>query len=302
MKTLRRNLLAVVFAGAFIAPAFAQEHPHDAEPPQKLKWSFAGPFGKYNQAQIQRGFKVYREVCSNCHSVEMLSFRNLAEAGGPGFSTAQAASVAAEYKVKDGPNDAGDMFERPGRLADAFPKPFSNNQAARASNGGALPPDFSVIAKARTYERGFPYFVFDVFTQYQEHGPDYIAAIIKGYTDAPKDMAMPAGMNFNKAFPGNMIGMPPPLQSGQVTFDDGAPQTLEQYSQDVSAFLMWVAEPHLAARKALGLQVMIFLIILAGLLYFTKKKVWKEVALDPSELTPRPPTEYPGNPNQNPRT
>src|SRR4029077_13594995 len=162
------------------------------------------------------GFKVYREVCQNCHGLTLLSFRNLAEPGGPGFTPAQAAAVAAEYKIKDVPNDAGDMFERPGRPADRFPAPFPNENAARASNGGAYPPDMSVMAKARTYERGFPWFVFDAlpFTQYQEHGPDYIHALMTGYAQAPAGMTMPAGMNYNKYFPGHLIGMPQPLQEG----------------------------------------------------------------------------------------
>ena len=256
--------------------ALAQGHEHDTPAPPQLKWSFSGPFGKYDQAQLQRGFKIYREVCATCHSLEYISFRNLAEPGGPGYSSAQAATVAAEYKIKDGPNDAGDMFERPGRLADAFPKPFANDAIARATYGGSVPPDLSVMAKARTYERGFPQFVFDMFTQYQEQGPDYIAALIKGYEDAPKGMQMPSGMSYNKYFSGHMIGMPPPLQAGQVTFDDGSPTTIDQYSQDISAFLMWTAEPHLNERKRLGFQVMIFLIVLSGLLYFTKKKVWAD--------------------------
>jgi cytochrome c1 len=273
---MQNSLRALVLAGsllALVSPVMAADE-HSGTQPPRLKWSFAGPFGKYDTAQLQRGFKVYKEVCAACHSLSMLSFRNLAEEGGPGFSEAQASAIAAEYKVKDGPNDAGEMFDRPGRLADHFPAPFPNEQAARAANGGASPPDFSVIAKARTYERGFPWFVFDMFTQYQEHGVDYIAALLKGYAEKPKDMQMAPGMQYNMYFPGHAIGMPPPLSAGQVTFDDGSPATLEQYSKDVAAFLMWTAEPHLTARKRMGFQVMIFLLVLSGLLYFTKKKVW----------------------------
>ncbi len=268
-------VLSALVALTAASPAFAQEH--EGPQPPRLKWSFAGPFGKYDPAQLQRGFKIYKEVCANCHSLNLLSFRNLADAGGPGFSAAQAEALASDYKVKDGPNDAGEMFERPGRLADRFPAPFANDQAARAANGGALPPDMSVLAKARTYERGFPWFIFDIFSQYQEQGPDYIAAVLRGYAEKPKDMNMAPGMNFNMYFPGHAIGMPPPLQDGQVTFDDGSPTNLEQYSKDVGAFLMWAAEPHLTARKRLGFQVMIFLLVLSGLLYFTKKKVWHDV-------------------------
>jgi cytochrome c1 len=249
----------------------------EAEPPPRLKWSFYGPRGLFDRAQLQRGFKVYREVCQTCHGLTLVSFRNLAEPGGPEFSRAQAAAVAAEYKIKDGPNDQGEMFERPGRAADRFPAPFPNEQAARVANGGVLPPDLSVIAKARTYERGFPWFVFDIFTQYQEQGVDYLAALLKGYADPPPGFKLQQGTHYNKYFPNNAIGMPPPLQDNQVTYDDGSPQTLDQYSKDVAAFLMWTAEPHLEARKRIGSQVMVVLIIFAGLLYFTKKRVWSAV-------------------------
>jgi ubiquinol-cytochrome c reductase cytochrome b/c1 subunit len=270
------TLLAAVVLTAFAVPAFAEDA-HETPQPPRQQWSFAGPFGKFEQGQLQRGFKVYKEVCSNCHSMKLLSFRNLSEAGGPGFSAAQVAAIASEYKVQDGPNDTGDMFERPARAADPFPKPFPNDNAARAANGGALPPDMSVLAKARTYERGFPWFVFDIFTQYQEQGPDYIHSILMGYEEKPKDMEMPAGMNYNKYFPGHALGMPPPISDGQVTYDDGSPATIDQYGKDVAAFLMWTAEPKMMERKRIGLQVMFFLIILTGLLYFTKKKVWSSV-------------------------
>ncbi|MDQ8730724.1 cytochrome c1 [Bradyrhizobium sp. LHD-71] len=267
----------VAVAGALLLasaqPSSAQDD-HGAPQPPREKWSFAGPFGKFDRAQLQRGFKVYKEVCATCHSLSFVAFRNLAEPGGPGYSAAQATAVAAEYKIKDGPNDQGEMFERPGRAADRFPAPFPNEQAARAANGGANPPDLSLIAKARTYERGFPWFIFDIFTQYQEQGPDYLVALMNGYEDAPQGFTLPAGSNYNKYFPGHAIGMPKPLNDGQVTYDDGSPQTVDQYAKDVTAFLMWTAEPHMEARKRIGLQVFIFLILLSGLLYFTKKKVW----------------------------
>lgn len=275
--SLNRAFLTLTMSAAltagFVSLAAAAE---GQETPPREKWSFSGPFGKYDRAQLQRGFKVYREVCQNCHGLALLSFRNLAEAGGPGFSVAQAAAVAAEYKIKDGPNDAGDMFERPGRPADRFPSPFPNENAARAANGGAYPPDLSVMAKARTYERGFPWFVIDVFTQYQEQGPDYLSALIKGYGQPPAGMTMPAGMTYNKYFPGHMIGMPQPIQDGQITYDDGTKGTIDQYAKDVTAFMAWAAEPHMEARKRIGFQVFIFLIVFAGLLYFTKKKVWAD--------------------------
>src|SRR3954453_22951587 len=225
--TTRTFLMAGAVAAALGLAAPALASGETPEPPRQ-RWSFSGPFGKFDRAQLQRGFKVYREVCSNCHSLSLIAFRNLAEPGGPEFSPAQATAVAAEYKIKDGPNDQGEMFERPGRLADYFPAPFANEATARASNGGALPPDLSVGAKARTYERGFPRFLLDVITQYQEQGVDYIAALLKGYDKAPEGMQMPAGTMYNKYFPGHSIKMPPPISDGQVSFDDGSPATVEQ--------------------------------------------------------------------------
>jgi ubiquinol-cytochrome c reductase cytochrome b/c1 subunit len=206
-----------------------------------------------------------------------LAFRNLAEPGGPGFTEAQATAIASEFQVTDGPNDQGQMFQRPGTLADHFPPPFPNDQAARAALGGKLPPDMSVLAKARGYEWGFPQFVIDAFIDYQEDGPDYIHALLNGYTDPPAGFALPPGGQYNKYFPGGAIGMPKPLSDGQVQYTDGTPTTVDQYGRDVSAFLMWAAEPTLDVRKRLGFQVMIFLIVLTGLLYFTKKKVWHDV-------------------------
>jgi ubiquinol-cytochrome c reductase cytochrome b/c1 subunit len=280
--TCNLRFFALILAGLVAcAPAFAAEE--QPEPPA-VKWSFSGPFGKFDRAQLQRGFKVYREVCQNCHSLTMVSFRNLAEPGGPGFSVAQARAIAGEYKIKAGPNDQGEMFDRPGQVADYFPAPFPNEQAARLANGGAYPPDLSVIAKARTYERGFPRFLLDLVTQYQEQGVDYLVALLKGYEPTPQGMQMAPGMMYNKYFPGHGIAMPPPLSDGQVVYDDGTPGNVDQYARDVSAFLAWAAEPHMEARKRLGFQVIIFLIVLSGLLYFTKKRVWHEVQLHPEEL------------------
>jgi ubiquinol-cytochrome c reductase cytochrome b/c1 subunit len=276
---------------ALCAPAVAQES-REATPP-KNRWSFAGPFGKFDPEQLQRGFKIYREVCSTCHGLKMIAFRNLAEPGGLGFTVPQAQAIAAEYKIQDGPNDQGEMFERPGRLADHFPSPFPNDQAARA-RFNAVPPDLSVIAKARGYERGFPLWVLDMLTQYQEHGVDYIAALLQGYEDSPPPgVSIPPGTFYNKYYPPHAIVMPPPLTDQRVDYTDGAPMTVEQYAKDVAAFLMWAAEPHLVQRKRVGLQVFIFLIVLAGFLYFTKKKIWHAVELHPARLKPRVPTEYP---------
>lgn len=276
VMTNKRTILALTLAiAAFAAPAMAQVH--EAPTPPAVKWSFSGPFGKYDEGQLQRGFKIYKEVCSSCHALSLLSIGSLADAGGPGFSEAQVAALAAEYKIKD-IDDKGETIERAGRPADHFPSPFANDAAAAAANGGVAPPDMSTLAKARGYMRGFPLFVLDIFTQYQEAGPDYIHAILTGYKDAaPAGFTMPAGGNYNEYFPGHVIAMPKPLSDGQVTFDDGSPATLAQYSKDVTAFLMWAAEPKLVQRKRIGFQVMLFLIVLSGLMYFTKKKVWSAV-------------------------
>ena len=253
------------------------------EVPPRNTWSFSGPFGTFDKAQLQRGFKVYREVCASCHSMSKLSFRNLAQPGGPEFSEAQVKTLAASYQVKDGPNEAGEMFERPGRAADRIPSPFPNKQAAAAANGGAVPPDLSVIAKARTYERGFPWFVFDIFTQFQEQGVDYSAALLQGYVEPEHGIEVPPGKYYNKYFPAKIISMPKPLSDGQVEYlkdADGkpqAPETVAQYAKDVSAFLMWAAEPHMEQRKETGFKALAFLLVFAGLLYFTKKKIWSRV-------------------------
>ena len=271
------TVLALVVAGGLLVGGVDNARAAEQDSPPGNKWSFAGPFGKFDRGSLQRGLKVYKEVCSNCHALSYIAFRNLGDPGGPGYSTAQVASLASEYKVKDGPNDKGEMFERPGRPADYFPSPFPNEQAARVVNGGAAPPDLSLITKARSYERGFPWFIFDLFTQYQEQGPDYVAAILQGFEDKPPaDAKIPDGAYYNKYFPGHAIKMPKPLSDGQVTFDDGSPATVAQYAKDVTTFLMWTAEPHMEARKQLGFQVFIVLIIFVGLMYFTKKKVWAD--------------------------
>jgi ubiquinol-cytochrome c reductase cytochrome b/c1 subunit len=276
------TLVCVVVAGALgsALPAKAADGVHQQTIPRRFDWSFAGVAGHYDKAQLQRGFKVYKEVCSSCHSLKMVAFRNLAEPGGPLFTQAEALATAQSYKVKDGPNDAGDMFERPGRLSDRFPPPFPNEQAARAALSGAYPPDMSVLAKARGYSRGFPTFLLDALPgfAYQEHGVDYIASLLTGYSDAPKDVELPPGQYYNIYMPGRRIGMPPPLADGAVTYDDKTPQTVEQYAKDVSAFLMWTAEPHLQDRKRTGLWAVSFLIVFAGLLYFTKRRIWEGVS------------------------
>ncbi|MGO8799780.1 MAG: cytochrome c1 [Roseiarcus sp.] len=241
--------------------------------PSRQSWSFSGLFGTYDQAQLQRGFKVYREVCSNCHRLS-IPFRTLADPTGPGFSEAQVKALAASYQVtNDTPNDKGEIFKRPGIPSDIFPPPeaYPNAEAAEATFGKA-PPDMSLLAKARKYERGFPWFIFDALpgVQYQEVGADYIYAVLTGYTH-------PQDPDWDLYFPGHRIAMPDPLSDGAVEYTDGTPAKLTNYAQDVTAFLYWAAEPTLVERKKIGLRVMIFLIVFAGLLYFTKKKVWEKI-------------------------
>jgi ubiquinol-cytochrome c reductase cytochrome c1 subunit len=272
-----RKLTLAAFAALALAAATPSFAADETAKPERQHWSFAGPFGTFDRAQLQRGFKVYREVCSACHGLKLVAFRSLAQPGGPGFSEAQAKTVAGEFRINDGPNDRGEMFERLGQLSDSIPSPDPNEQAARARFNGALPPDLSVITKARSYEVGFPGFIIDAFTQYQEGGVDYIFSYLNGFEDPPVGVTLSPTQFWNKIFPGQRTAMRPPVLDGQIEYTDGSPQTVEQYTRDVAAFLMWAAEPHLEARKRIGFQVMIFLIVFAGLLYFTKKKIWSEV-------------------------
>ncbi|MER9104975.1 cytochrome c1 [Mesorhizobium sp. M0848] len=277
--------LVAVATGAAGTRAIAAEEAHNVanpthfpiDEPKEMDWSFTGPFGTYDKAQLQRGLKVYKEVCSACHSMNLVAFRTLSDLG---YSDAQIKTLSAEYTIHDGPNDAGDMFDRPGKPSDHFPPPFANEEAAAASNGGAAPPDMSLLAKARGVERGFPQFVFDIFTQYDAGGPDYIHSLLTGYDQTPPaGMVIPEGTHYNPYFmSGVSLKMPKPLSDGQVTYDDGAPQTVDQYSRDVSAFLAWAAEPHMEDRKKTGFRVLVFLLLFGALVYLTKRKVWEGVA------------------------
>lgn len=259
-------VVAGIGTGVALAAAYPINHPRQAE------WSFAGPFGKWDLAQLQRGLKVYQEGCAACHSMELVAFRNLEALG---YSEEQVKAFAAEYTITDGPNQEGEMFDRPGVPADYFPSPFPNQEAAAFANNGAAPPDFSLIAKARAPERGFPTFVFDIFTLYAENGPDYIYSLLTGYKDAPAGKDVPEGTYYNPYFVGGTaLAMAPPLFDEMVSYDDGTPETVEQYAKDVAAFLMWAAEPTLVERKQLGFKVFMFLAIFAALLYLTKKSVF----------------------------
>lgn len=269
--------LGVTMGGAFAAGGGEGEPEHfPIHHPKQEKWTFSGPFGTYDKGQLQRGLKVYKEVCSACHSMNLVAFRTLEDLG---YSPEQVKAFAAEYEVQDGPNADGEMFTRKAIPTDHFPSPFANSNAAAAANNGAAPPDFSLIAKARAVERGFPTFIFDIFTQYAEAGPDYIHSLLTGYDEQPPaGMHIPEGTHFNPYFiAGKSLAMAKPLSDDQVTYDDGSPQTVDQYARDVSAFLMWAAEPHLEDRKKTGFRVIIFLILFAGLVYIAKRSVWANV-------------------------
>jgi len=280
MKTVLKTCTAFAFAIGFASAAAAAEEggtPHyPIKKPAELSWSFAGPFGTYNKAQLQRGLKIYKETCSACHGLERVAFRNLTALG---YSDEQVKALAAEYEVEDGPDENGDMFTRPALPSDRFPSPFANPEAAAASNNGAAPPDLSLMAKARAVERGFPTFVFDIFTQYAEGGPDYIHALLAGYPEEPPaGVEVPEGTYYNPYFiGGKSLSMAPPLFDEGVTYDDGTQETVDQYATDIAAFLMWTAEPNLDDRKRIGFIVMIFIVLFGGLVYLTKRKVWSAV-------------------------
>ena len=266
------------------APASEPAAPH-AEHYQipRQEWTFGGLFGYFDEQQLRRGYKIYKNVCSNCHNMRFLAYRNLGEPGGPNFSKEEVAALAAEIQVQDGYNDQGEPIMRPGKPSDFFQWHFKNEKEAGAAFNGAAPPDLSVMAKARTVERDIAWYTFpflmlkDLFTQYQEQGPDYLYALLTGYVDPPAGFKLNAGSNYNRAFPGHQIAMPQPLTDGAVDYEDGTPNTLDQESKDVVSFLAWAAEPHLVERKKLGILVLAYLAALAGLLFVAKKTLWRNV-------------------------
>ena len=274
-KTILASL--AVSLGLAVTPALAAEGKHDAK---DIKFSFEGPFGTFDRAQLQRGYQVYKEVCAACHSAHFLRFRNLGEPGGPEFTEAEVKALAAGYQVQDGPNEEGEMFERPGLPSDRFVSPFANDQAARASNGGALPPDLSLITKARAGWTGSPWTLYTTQLLKGVGGPEYVYSVLTGYSDPPSDLAgdAPEGKHYNPYFEnGPWISMPPPLTDGGVTFGDETPATVDQQARDVSAFLAWAAEPKMEERKRAGFQVLIYMAVLTVLLYLTKRMIWGRV-------------------------
>ena len=232
-----------------------------AEKVQYLKtdWSFKGLFGKFDRGSLQRGYQVYTEVCASCHSMKYLSYRNLSEKGGPEFSQEVTKAIAASFEVTDGPNADGEMFVRPGKLSDKFVMPYENEKAAQAANGGAYPPDMSVLVKARG------------------GGVDYIYSLLQGYEEAPNGVTLDDGVYYNKYMYGNKIKMSAPLTDGIIEYGDGTQATIEQMSKDVTTFLMWAAEPHLEQRHQMGFKAIVYLIILTILVYFSMKKIWSRV-------------------------
>lgn len=290
MKVTSMKTLSILAAAAFAtlqSSAMAGEIGGHAAPHiERQKWSFAGFWGQYDKAQLQRGFQIYQNVCANCHGLKRLSFRNLVEKGGPEFPEESVKKLAKEWpnKITDGPNDAGEMFERDALLSDRILGPFKNEKAARAAFGGALPPDLSVIAKARGVENhsGWAKHLLidmpkDVLAGYQEGGADYLYALLTGYEDPPEGFKLNDGMNYNTAFPGNQISMPAPLsKDGPVKYQDGS-GSLEENARDIAAFLSWAADPSLNDRKYIGWQVMLYLLITTILLGLGKRRLWASV-------------------------
>ncbi len=269
MKTLKAIALAGLTLALVPSMSLASEGQKFAK---NISYSFEGAFGTFDRAQLQRGFKVYKEVCANCHSMRLVSFRNLSEGGI--FTEEQVKALAATYTVKDGPNAEGEMFERPGLPSDRIPAQYDNVEAAKAANGGAYPPDMSLLTKSRPGWTG-------TFNQLWNGigGPQYVYSVLTGYEEPDAELAkeQPEGKYYNPYFgSGHWIGMGAPLADGIVTFDDGAPNTVDDMARDVSAFLAFVADPNMESRKSTGFMVMIYLAILSVLLFFVKKKIWAD--------------------------
>ena len=278
---LRKALIfaAVLGWAAAAQPVLAAT---SAQEPDEVHWSFEGPFGRFDQEQLQRGYKVYHDVCSACHAMRLMSYRNLGQPGGPFYDpkypnpneNPKVKAIAADFQVPDIDSDTGDVVKRPATPADTFVSPFANESAARASNGGALPPDLSLIVKAR------------------EGGPQYVYSILTGYVAPPAGLKVPVAKYYNPFMSGDLgaywsgkgpapiggfIGMPRQLTSNRVTFDDGVKATAEEEAWDVTAFLAWAAEPHADERKQTGVAVLLFLCIFTGLLYASYRKLWKDI-------------------------
>ena len=256
MKNITKLICFIILFVAFLG------HSVFAEETKKLlstEWSFKGYFGKFDRSSLQRGYQVYTEVCASCHSMKYLSYRNLSEEGGPEFSEEQAKAIASNFEVTDGPNDDGEMFTRPAKLSDKFVNPYKNDKEAMASNGGAYPPDMSVLVKARS------------------DGANYIYSLLLGYEDPPSETILDDGVYYNKYMYENSIKMPKPLSDGLLEYNDGTEATEKQMAKDLVTFLSWAAEPHLEARHKIGFKTIIYLIIISILAYFSMKKLWSRI-------------------------
>ena len=254
-----KNIPKIIFISILLLTGTNQANSAEKVELLKTDWSFKGLLGKFDRGSLQRGYQVYTEVCSSCHSMKYVSYRNLAEEGGPEFTEEQAKTIAANFEVLDGPNSDGEMFTRPAKLSDKFVMPYENEKAAQAANGGAYPPDMSVLAKARS------------------GGVDYIYSVLLGYEDPPAGVVLDEGVYYNKYMYGNNIKMSQPLSDGLVEYSDGTVASEEQMAKDVTTFLMWAAEPHLESRHKMGFKAILYLIILTILVYFSMKKIWSRI-------------------------
>ena len=253
LNNLINKIIVVIFISIIPFSVFSEEKNNEL---LEINWSFNGIFGVFERSSLQRGYQVYQEVCSGCHSIQHLNYRNLYEEGGPMFSKEEAKAIAAQFEVIDGPNSDGEMFTRPGKLSDKFVKPYPNIEASTAANGGAYPPDMSVLAKARA------------------GGANYLYSLLLGYEEAPSGFELDDDVYYNRYMPGNKIKMSSPLSDGLVEYSDGTESTTEQMAKDITAFLVWASEPHLESQHKMGFKTIIYLIILLTLVYFSKQKVW----------------------------
>ena len=251
----KRLIIVILSTLIFIKPLFSAE----TIDPIKVNWSFKELTGKFDRASLQRGFQVYKEVCASCHSMQYLSYRNLGEPGGPEFTQEEVKAIAASVEIEDGPDSQGEMFTRPGKPSDKFKSPYPNVQASTAANGGAYPPDMSVLVKARP------------------GGADYMYSVLMGYEEPPAGMKLDDGVYYNKYMIGQKIKMASPLSDGIVEYSDGTEATMDQMAKDVTTFLAWAAEPELEERHRVGFKVIIYLILLTILVYLSMKKIWSRI-------------------------